>query len=95
MKCLIWLFAASALCACSYPTSSIEQGAEAAHLRFFGAAGTTVLIDHQDRGVIDRSGSLTIDVEPGKHLAEEAVDGRVVLHRDYEVSAGSNIEIGG
>ena len=96
MKTSILILAALSLCGCAYPTSSIEQGSEPGHLRFVDAPiGASISIDGQARGVTNAKGPTVIDVRPGKHMVEEMVGGRIVFQRDYEVGAGSTIEIGG
>jgi hypothetical protein len=95
MKRLICASAALLLSGCSYPTSAIEQGQEAGHFKFVGTPGTVVRVDGQDRGAIGAAGWLVVDIEPGKHVAEEDVGGQAVLHREYEVGAGAKVQVGG
>ena len=96
MKTSILILAALSLCGCAYPTSSIEQGSEPGHLRFVDApVGALISIDGQLSGGINTKGPTLIAVRPGKHTVEEVVDGRIVFRREYEVDAGSKIEIGG
>jgi len=95
MKIAAVSLAALTLAGCAYPASSISQGAEAGHLRFVGPAGLAVRVDGQDRGALPGAQPLVIDVNPGRHLVEEVSSGKVVLHREYEVGAGSTVEIKG
>jgi hypothetical protein len=83
------------LMGCAYPQSSIEQGVQLGHLRFVGPAGSDVRVDGQGRGTVPVQDGLVIDVAPGRHVVEQAAGGRVILHREYEVGAGSTINIRG
>jgi hypothetical protein len=83
-----------ALAGCAYPTSTVEQGAERGHLRFTDApVGAQVRVDGQARGARTGADVLVVDVEPGKHLIEETSDGRILVHADFEVGAGSTVEV--
>lgn len=95
MKALVIVVAVCGLGGCAYPTSSISQGAELGHLIFTGPVGAGVRVDGRDRGVISASGPMLVAVDPAKHLVEEIADGRVILHRDYDIGAGSTVEIRG
>ncbi len=87
---------AAGLAGCgSDPVSHIGQGAEAGHLWFVGPPGAAVLVDGQPHGLIDPKHPTVIDVGPGKHHVEEILGGRSVLDRNYEVGAGSSLNIGG
>ena len=96
MKMVFIITATLLVGACAYPTSSIEQGTEAGHLHFVGAApGASILVDGQNRGVIGASGSSTVDVQPGRHeVGEASGGGAVIFHREYDVGAGATVEIG-
>ncbi len=83
------------LAGCVYPTSSVSQGAEAGHLRFAAPIGAVVRIDGQARGVIAADRPTVIDVQPGKHRVEESIGDRPILDRNYEIGAGSTLDIGG
>jgi hypothetical protein len=87
--------AAAVLAGCEYPQSSIEQGAQSGHLRFAGPVGADVRVDGQARGTVPPKDGLTVDVAPGRHVVEQAAGGQVILHREYEVGAGSTIDIKG
>ena len=94
MKKAFLALIALSLSGCAYPNSAIEQGLQTGHLRFTSApAGALISIDGQDRSAVSAKGPTLIDVPPGKHNVVETVDGRVVLHRDYEVGAGATIEL--
>jgi len=94
MKILISCVTALALCGCAYPTSSIEQGSELGHLRFVdGAIGAEVIIDGRARGARKDVHPIVYDVAPGKHVIEEVANGQVLLHREYDVGAGSTLDI--
>ena len=94
MKYLTLCIAALALCGCAYPTSSIEQGSEPGHLRFSDSPiGAQISVDGQSRGVRADAQPLVLDVAPGKHSVEEVANGQVLFHRDYDVGAGSTLEI--
>jgi hypothetical protein len=95
MRAFILAALALILAGCTYPTSSIEQGAEAGHLKFAdGPIGTSLLIDGRERGVRSDGKPVILDVAPGKHVVQEVVGGRVLLHREYDVGAGSTVEVG-
>ncbi len=95
MRSLVLGASALILAGCAYPTSSIEQGTEAGHLKFTdGPIGASIVIDGHERGVRSNSKPITLDVAPGKHVVQELVDGRVLFHREYDVGAGSTLEIG-
>jgi len=83
------------LTGCAYPTSSISQGAEAGHLRFSAPVGATIRIDGQARGAIAADHPVIVDVTPGKHRVEEIMGDRPLFDRNYEIGAGSTVEIGG
>jgi hypothetical protein len=95
MKVLIAPIAALLLAGCAYPVSSIGQGADPGHLRFAGPAGLSIRVDGQDRGALQDAKPIVVDVAPGRHTVEEVSAGRVVLHREYEVGAGSTIDVRG
>ncbi len=93
MKTLATLFAAGLLVGCAYPQSSIEQGAPTGHLRFVGPPGGVIRIDGADHGAIGDH-PVVVDVAPGRHVVSEIIGGKTI-DRDYEVGAGSTVEIGG
>jgi hypothetical protein len=94
MKALTIGIVALALCSCTYPTSSIDQGSEPGHLRFSDSPiGAQVSIDGQFRGARTDAAPLMFDVPPGKHTIEEVANGQVLFHREYDVGAGSTLEI--
>ena len=94
MKCSIVCIATLALCGCTYPASSINQGSEPGHLRFSDSPiGAQILIDGQERAMRTNAQPPTLDVSPGKHSIEEIANGQVLFHRDYEVGAGSTLEV--
>lgn len=95
MKIAATSLAALSLGGCAYPVSSISQGVEAGHLRFVGPAGLAIRVDGEDRGALPDTRPLIVDVSPGRHLVEEISSGRVVLHREYEIGAGSTVEVKG
>lgn len=95
MKIVIPPLAALALCGCAYPASTIGQGSEPGHLRFEGPAGLSIRVDGADRGALPAAKPVVIDVAPGRHVVEEISGSRVVLRRDYEVGAGSTVNVRG
>ena len=95
MRTLAIAIALGALGGCAYPTSSISQGSEPGHLRFVGPVGAGIRVDGRDRGVIAAKGPTMVDVDQARHVVEEVADGRVILHREYEIGAGSTVEIRG
>jgi hypothetical protein len=86
---------ACGLAGCAYPASSINQGTEAGHLKFAGPPGATIRIDGVVRGAVAKDQPVTVDVQPGRHRIEEIVGDRSILDRNYEVGAGSTLDIGG
>lgn len=94
-RLLMAVVLAGGLAGCAYPASSINQGTEAGHLRFASPLGATIRIDGEVRGVITKDHPVTVDVQPGRRRVEEIVGGRSVLDRNYEVGAGSTLDIGG
>jgi hypothetical protein len=85
-----------ALSGCAYPTSSIEQDTPPGHLKIVDAPpGARLVVD--GRVIGERTGAKadTYAVSTGPHTIEETMDGRVILHREYMVGAGSTIEIKG
>jgi hypothetical protein len=95
VRFLFPLLLAASLAGCAYPASSIGQGAEAGHLRFTGQPGAEIRVDGQARGVIVADRPTVVDVQPGKHRVEELMGGRSLLDRNYEIGAGSSLDIGG
>ena len=96
MKTITASLIALLLAGCAYPVSSIGQGTDPGHLRFAGPVGLSVRIDGQERGAVQKNAEpIVIDVVPGRHVAEEIFGGKVVLHREYEVGAGSTIDVKG
>jgi len=94
MKFLVICAATLALYGCTYPASSIEQGSESGHLRFSDSPiGAQISVDGQPHGARTDAQPLVFDVAPGKHSIEEIENGQVLFQRDYEVGAGSTLEI--
>ena len=93
MKIIAVAVAACTLAGCAYPSSSISQGSDLGHLSFVRPVGAGVRIDGQDRGVIAAPQPMIIDVTAGRHVVEETSGGQVVFYREYEVGAGSTVEI--
>ena len=94
MKVLALAVAAVALSGCAYPTSSISQGAETSHFRLAGPLGAMISVDGRPRGSVeDVKKPLIVDVDAARHVVEVTVGGRVTLHREYEIGAGSTVEI--
>lgn len=94
-KVTIAVVLAAGLAGCAYPTSTITQGTDMGHLKFTGPPGAGVRIDGRDRGVVSKDGPLVVDVPAGRHRVEEIIEGRSILDRNYEVGAGSTLDIGG
>jgi hypothetical protein len=83
------------LAGCAYPTSTITQGADTGRLKFTGPPGAGIRIDGRDRGIVSKDSPLIVDVPAGRHRIEEIIEGRSILDRNYEVGAGSTLDIGG
>ena len=94
MKLILLCAAALTLCGCAYPTSSIEQGVELCHLRFIDSPiGAQIIVDGRLVGVRTDDHPVLADVAPGKHVIDEVSNGQALVHREYDVGAGSTLEI--
>jgi hypothetical protein len=95
IRVLIAALIAGGTAGCAYPASSINQGTEAGHLKFAGPAGATIRIDGVVHGALAKDHPVVVDVPPGRHRVEEIIGDRSILDRNYEVGAGSTLDIGG
>jgi len=94
MKTFLIAGMALALAGCAYPTSSIQQGQALGHVRMVDApVGTQLVVDGRVRGTRSAEKADVFDVEPGRHVIEQTLGGRVLLRKEYLIGAGSVIEI--
>lgn len=94
MKSPLLCIAALVLSGCAYPTSSIEQGSEQGHLSFSDIpVGAQISIDGRLIATRTDSRALVFNVPSGKHVVEEISSGQILFHREYDVGAGSTLDV--
>lgn len=95
-KIVLVLTGLLAVSACTYPTSSVNQGTDSGHIAFQGALpGTTLLLDGHSVGDATTYDGIkhVLDVPPGSHHVSAQYGERTVYDRDIYVGAGSNLTI--
>lgn len=94
MRKLIVCLVSLASAGCAYPTSSIEQGAARGHLRFPDVpTSAQVIVDGRSYGAPKNPDAMIVDVEAGKHVVDVVSGAQTLVHAEYEVDAGSTVEV--
>ena len=80
-------------CADSYPTSSLQQGAQASRIRVFvGSPGAAILVDGRQLGIRSTAAFDLFNVEPGLRALEVADSNQIVFHQRVLVDPGATID---